>query len=465
MVNNASLGITIQKIVCEKYNLNVHPNAVKQFEANYDVSYRDNAIVLVDNIFKDISQEPKECLTYSPSIKEGEKYSPHNFLLKNGKTLSIRTNKNKDKVAPRVVGQCGIDKFNYYFSEIAGFEIENKQQIKNIVSSNISEMLPVFLRFMFVSDYTVWVYDVSDPNGYYIFDNNVIINIDFDCEKFSFTRDVPLWNESTTLKYNGRSIAEIQIHKNRTFKFRFIFGALKELILEQVITNETFGITAEKTICDIFGLKYPSNLIERSSRKIEEELKPVMIAAFQDLPVPVKYTGSEAGERGGNSKCSYDFVLDDDLILSLKTNIGKMVCPPEVGQPGEETCRLYFDEFLNSDRSIPMSVAFKEMVYRNIEKIIPVYLCHLFDSNYLLWIRKKGDNYDFRIFDSDYVNTTFVWEKECFSFTRPHFEEWNESNTVKYKGITLGEFQVHNNRDCYKFRFNLENLSKIIGLD
>ena len=44
-------------------------------------------------------------------------------------------------------------------------------------------------------------------------------------------------------------------------------------------------------------------------------------------------------------------------------------------------------------------------------------------------------------------------------------EDWNESNTVKYNNISIGEFQVHNNRQCYKFRFNFKNLIKILNLD
>lgn len=55
------------------------------------------------------------------------------------------------------------------------------------------------------------------------------------------------------------------------------------------------------------------------------------------------------------------------------------------------------------------------------------------------------------------------WQKSLFSFTKEKLEEWNESNTVKYKGISIGEFQVHKARDCYKFRFNLENLEKVVS--
>ena len=56
----------------------------------------------------------------------------------------------------------------------------------------------------------------------------------------------------------------------------------------------------------------------------------------------------------------------------------------------------------------------------------------------------------------------FQWEKENISFTKENIEDWNESNTVKYNNLSIGEFQVHKNRNCYKFRFNLTNLVKIM---
>jgi hypothetical protein len=36
--------------------------------------------------------------------------------------------------------------------------------------------------------------------------------------------------------------------------------------------------------------------------------------------------------------------------------------------------------------------------------------------------------------------------------------EWKESTTLKIGNKSIGEFQIHNNRDCIKFRFNIETL-------
>lgn len=460
MPNNAELGLTIQKLICDKYGITPHPNAVGQFESGYNGTYRSPAEKTIARIFEELKLVPKQCLTFAPSPKAGETLSPHNFVLSNGTTLSIRTNLKGDKVAPRVVGQAGIKTFNEHFSEIAGYEIDDKQQIKKIVFDKIHLMMPIFIDYIFLSDYTVWIQVISDNQfDYTIFDKSSLVDINLDRENFSFTRDLSTWTESTTLKYKGKSLAEIQIHTNRTFKFRFVMNTLSELLVEQRTTTETLGITAEKVICDIFGMPTPKEYRKRYSIPLSHEIRPALREAFKHLPKAIKSTGAEQGERGENSKCSYDFILEGGKTLSLKTNTGKMICPPEVGQPGPATCYLYFKDFIEGDEVTADS--FKEMVYSHIADIMPIYVSHLFDSDFLLWIYKRNEHYEFKIYNSDFAKSA-VWKPEHFEFTKPSIEQWNESNTVKYLGKSIGEFQVHKNRSCFKFRFNMENFEALI---
>jgi membrane peptidoglycan carboxypeptidase len=57
-----------------------------------------------------------------------------------------------------------------------------------------------------------------------------------------------------------------------------------------------------------------------------------------------------------------------------------------------------------------------------------------------------------------------LWDPDKITFTRPTVSDWNESNTVKYEydGVSIGEFQVHNKRDNFKFRFNMSGINKLI---
>lgn len=461
-MNNADLGITIQKFICDYFSIPVPVEAKEQFTSNYNDEYINtlNIKESVISAFDELGIFPRECVTYTNSKNAGEKYNPNNFILMNNKTLSIRTSKSGDKIAPRVVGQAGIETFNYHFNQFADKNIESKDEIKSIVYNNIHTMLPIFFDYLFISDFTIWFqYTSFNKLTYTIFDRNQFLDLEFDRSNFTFTRDLTNWTESTTLKYKNKSIAEIQIHKNRTFKFRFIMKAVIEFLKTISLNTETFGMTAEKTICDIYSLEFPPHLVGRTSRIIESQIKDTVIDSFTHLPKPIKYTGSEQGIRKAESKCPYDFILEGNLTLSLKTNTGNMVCPPEVGQPSSSTCYLYFKDLCDSDEI--NEISFKKMVYKHIDKMLNIYATHLFDSDYLLWIYQKKDSYFYDIFKKDYASV-FEWKRENITFTKECIEDWNESNTVKYNNISIGEFQVHKNRNCYKFRFNLINLIKII---
>lgn len=461
MINNADYGLTLQKIICDYFNLAINDHANAQFNASYNENYEEDLISIVPKVFKDVGSEPIKLLTYtSEYTDERQTTSPHNFLLESGETLSFRSVKTSDKVAPRTVGQAGFEKLNDYFGDIYGKVIEDQNDIKELMFNSIDEVLPIFIDHLFQSDQTVIVSQKA-PKDYKIIRNDEVGYASFSRNDFRFTRDLTTWNESTTLKYHDKSIAEIQVHRKRSFKFRFIVSALGEWLQKVKYTTETLGISTEAAICEIFNLEKPDSFVTRESRRYIDDLKPVLIEAFENMPPAIFHSGSTKGERGGVSKCSYDFVLEGDLTLSVKSNKGKMVCPPEVGQPGAETCFLYFSKYLPEGSKEVTKTNFKEMVYRHIDKLIPIYISHLFDSDWLLWVYEVKDGYEHLEISKDQI-IEYDWKKENFTFTKPSIELWNESNTVKYDGISIGEFQVHNNRNCYKFRFNMKNLINLI---
>lgn len=234
-------------------------------------------------------------------------------------------------VAPREVGQAGYEKLNKYFGQIYGSKIETQEDIKKMFLTSVDKVLPIFFDFLFDAEYIVWIYSEGTQYKYKLIKGDLGVNIDFIRENFSFTREGDDWVESTTLKYKMTSIAEIQIHKNRTFKLRFKMKNILPFVFEKQVNNETLGITAEKTVCDLFGLEYPKNFFKRYSVEMQYQLEDIISYAFESLPIPIKYCGSLPGERGGNSKSSYDFILTGDKTLSLKTNIGKKFVHQKLG--------------------------------------------------------------------------------------------------------------------------------------
>ena len=466
-MNNSIFGFTFQKLICDKYNLDLSDRANEVFCSSFDNGLKDVLSPFIDNIFSAIGLFPIECTTLKYNDISNEYYK-YNFILSDNSTLSIRTTFASTKVAPREVGQAGFEKLNLYFKDIYGKQILNQDDIKHLVTENIHKILPTFFDFLLDADYVIWFYKDKDTYKYHIIKRDSDLGIEFKRNKFSFTRNYEDWVESTTLKYENISLAEIQVHKNRSFKFRFVMSNLLKLIIEKEKNSETLGITAEKTICDMFNIEYPLNFFKRYSVDLEYQLSPIIMYIFEQIPLPIKHTGSEKGERGKNSKCSYDFLLQGNKTLSLKTNTGKMVCPSEVGQPGAETCYEYFKDYI--DAPLVTKDSFKNMVFNHICELIPIYVSHLFDTDYLVRIYEApkedqlvyGEKYSYGIFEKDF-GTKYEWKKENFSFSKKTLEEWNESNTVYYKGIPLGEFQVHSNRNCFKFRFNFKNFVKIVN--
>lgn len=468
MFNNALFGFMVQSSICKKFGIYpTNERIINTFNSNYDVNLKAYIDKVVDEVFDKVNIIPIKCTTFELD-KNGQEI-PYNFILSDDSTLSVRTNINGCKVAPRIVGQAGFEKLNYYFKDIYQKKIESQDDIKHLIIEKIDEVLPIFIDKLFDADYILWMF--QDKKNDYNFSSelikgNSIVDIDYNYDNFSFTKNFNEWNESTTLKYKDLSIAEIQVHKNRAFKFRFIMKNLISMIKLAELNNETLGITAEKTVCDVFNIKYPSNFYTRYTPSLQYQLEDVIKEAFLHLPKPIEHSGSSVGCRGGNSKCSYDFILEGNKTLSLKTNIGKMVCPPEIGQPNNTTCYLYFKDLITENK-IDENI-FKKMVFENIDIMIPRYLKHLFDSDYLLRIYedkeaviKEKSPFKFEIIEKNF-GINFNWIKSKFSFSKETIEEWNESNTVYYNGISLGEFQVHNNRNCFKFRFNFNNLLKII---
>lgn len=144
-----------------------------------------------------------------------------------------------------------------------------------MIVNHIHEILPIFIDNLFLSDYTVFI-DRNDLSKIQVIRSSDVGQYTFCKEDFSFTRDLGKWTESTTLKYHNRSIAEIQTHSERTFKFRFIISAIPEWFKTIVKNNETLGISAESAICEYFHLQQPDSFLTRCLPSIKRELVPVI---------------------------------------------------------------------------------------------------------------------------------------------------------------------------------------------
>ena len=145
-MNNADYGLSLQKKICDEYEIEINEWAAAQFDANYNPEYEEEFKAVIPIIFETVKSTPDRLLTYTKEmVGKKQNTSPHNFLLKNGKTFSIRTTRTSDKVAPRTVGQAGFPILNEFFSEVYGEEIKTQADVRKMVFENIHEMLPIFI--------------------------------------------------------------------------------------------------------------------------------------------------------------------------------------------------------------------------------------------------------------------------------------------------------------------------------
>tara|TARA_Y100000590_G_C15732625_1_gene1017559 strand:- start:2959 stop:3306 length:348 start_codon:yes stop_codon:yes gene_type:complete len=99
-----------------------------------------------------------------------------------------------------------------------------------------------------------------------------------------------------------------------------------------------------------------------------------------------------------------------------------------------------------------------EKVICDLNQIDSSHLSHRSDYMLLIYIDSPDDG--FFIYEKESI-PNLEWEIGNFQFTRG-LEDWNESTTIKYNGISIAEFQLHNHRNCYKFRFHILNLFNVI---
>lgn len=225
--------------------------------------------------------------------------------------------------------------------------------------------------------------------------------------------------------------------------------------------TEQVGISVEVALADLYGVDIDFAYRSRSRSELIDHISPALSSLQGDLPNVIKHI---AGEQN-----PIDFLLEGDETLSVKSNMreaGK-VAPQNIGQPTSSTFWSKLPHLVPEGID-PTKLAyadsaklFKQVAQARIGTLLTVYWENLFDCDYLIYVYNVLDQNDnlssipiVRLYKKA---KSPAWDLTRVSFTRS-LEEWNESCTVKYDSESIGEFQIHNNRNCFKFRFNLSGL-------
>lgn len=210
--------------------------------------------------------------------------------------------------------------------------------------------------------------------------------------------------------------------------------------------NETYGVLAEYTICKLSRLECHINPSRIILGLLTEDFFKCIRNILSQIPKLNEFVGGTS---------SIDFVTVDAKTVSIKTNISvqRKVCPQKIGQP---TLRKFCEHFMLYEKHITTNKA-KRYILEHPKTMVKEYIKYLFCCDITIWIRYYQNGWQYGIFDI----TKFIdFKDNLFSFT--HDWTMKRSNTLKYDRKSIGEFQIHGNRDNIKFRFNMKNLVKFM---
>lgn len=236
--------------------------------------------------------------------------------------------------------------------------------------------------------------------------------------------------------------------------------------------NESFGVAAEVAIAKTFNVRINPAYQARAEEDIVDFLlkdnRIYQIFSKENIPSPAMHIAEKQNP--------IDFILSDGTSLSVKSNQGKLgkVAPQNIGQPTSETYFSYLENYFEDFSLVDYlrqqdldntyenrAIAFKQISITHTNDILNMYWKNLFECDYYIHF------YNLNVYANPLDNYLFlrkkqppVWDNNKFTFTQS-LNTWNESNTLKYCGISIGEFQVHKHRNCLKFRFNIDGIMKL----
>lgn len=215
----------------------------------------------------------------------------------------------------------------------------------------------------------------------------------------------------------------------------------EEIKPQKKVLTEDLGKIFEMAICLLYKTEYDG----KYKYGLEEAniLKDKLHRLLDVFPYKIRHIAKNGSK--------YDFVnVDDDNIhLSAKTTKkDAKVCPQVIGQPSKRKfCEFFGINLLYDLEQI------KNYIEINVTSLLEIYASNTFDCPIIYYNKHKN-------------TILFIKLKENINWTNYNIsfghiiknKKWNESSSIIIDGITIGEFQIHNHRDCIKFRWSFEKL-------
>ena len=110
-------------------------------------------------------------------------------------------------------------------------------------------------------------------------------------------------------------------------------------------------------------------------------------------------------------------------------------------------CEYFEIDCLSSSEQI------KSFIEKNITKLLESYCSSTFDCPVIYYNRHT----DLLLFIKIKENINWTNQDIVFSHIKSN-KKWNESSSISICDKNIGEFQIHNHRNCIKFRWSFEKL-------
>lgn len=207
------------------------------------------------------------------------------------------------------------------------------------------------------------------------------------------------------------------------------------------VLTEDLGKIFEMAICLLYDIEYDGKY--KYSLEEAHSIKDKLHKLKDVFPVQLKHIA-----KNGNK---YDFVSADDDKINLSAKTTKKdakVCPQVIGQPSRKKfCEFFGIDMLNNLEEI------KTYIQTNVNALLEIYASNTFDCPIVYYNKYKNTMLFVKLKEN--IN----WTNYDISFSHNlKNKKWNESSCIVINGITIGEFQIHNHRDCIKFRWAFEKL-------
>lgn len=294
--NTETVGIWTEYLLCRANDIEF--NSSRNYVKNLKIKEQEE----IENVLKFTNELGK-------FIHTGQRNSEEDFVLDDRRTLSIKTNISNDKVCPNTVGQTSLSKINKNFKEAGDY--------KSWVINKPDEVYDFYIKHLLKADHLIYVC-FNQGRVFWIKKQSIS---QIDKSRFTFTKALDSWNESCSMKLDGKTIAEFQVHGSRDIvKCRFSMLNLLKIIDNTVYEIPKLSFKVKKTIGTFNYLGSKTKLTKFLKNSIEEYTSKNLneIGSFYDLFSGTGSVSSFLIENGcknviTNDNMRYSYILSSSI--------------------------------------------------------------------------------------------------------------------------------------------------------